>query len=385
MKILLIEDESTKLAAIVNEISTYELSNLSIEHAVSLTDAIQSIYRNTYDLIIFDMFLPMVTGDQIVNSTDTLIHTLNSLENFQGQSILITQYDIDSTDTFKFNAAGIVVVKYSTFDDKWKKSLGCQISKIIDSPRYDFLIFCALPEERQAFNQTDMTMGELINYRGLNCQHAKIGNYTGLCITSQRMGPIPMSITVTRALNYFTPKLALMCGICAGFDNNVNLLDLVICTTSWDYQIGKIQNGNFETETYQTAMNNSTIMTTLEQFFTNSQVVSDIKKDISDSNLLDNFKIHFSPMVSGSIVVADSDLMEVIHRKHRKLAGLDMEMSAFYEAANNNFSKPFFWGAKTVVDLGNTQKNSEYHIQGSILSARAITKAIPEIFEKHLE
>ena len=140
-KILLIEDESTKLAAIVNEISTYELSNLSIEHAVSLTDAIQSIYRNTYDLIIFDMFLPMVTGDQIVNSTDTLIHTLNSLENFQGQSILITQYDIDSTDTFKFNAAGIVVVKYSTFDDKWKKSLGCQISKIIDSPRYDFLIF----------------------------------------------------------------------------------------------------------------------------------------------------------------------------------------------------------------------------------------------------
>lgn len=379
VKILLIEDNETKSNDIIDVIQSFDI-DVSIEKAASIQTARRFLLCEKFDLIIFDMLLPDTDGaEEVVNSTDILMEEFAySNGNMSGESILITQYPIEAADIFKFNASGVVVVQYDITTDSWKKSLENKISKIIDTPRYDFLIFCALYEERQAYSQTDMEINESINYRGIDCQCMRIGQYKGLCITPHRMGPLSMSIIASRAFNYFQPKLVMMSGICAGVKENTNLLDLIIGDITWDYQTGKRRDGYFISEPYQTEMNNTEVKTTLKQISRDANFISDIKKDISNEYISDS-RILFAPMVSGSAVISDILEMERILEQHRKLAGLDMEMAALYEAAHNAFPQPLFFGAKTVVDFADSEKGDALHIAGSILSARFITKAIPQI------
>ena len=61
-----------------------------------------------------------------------------------------------------------------------------------------------------------------------------------------------------------------------------------------------------------------------------------------------------------------------IGMQHRKLAGLEMEMYSLYEAARQSLCRPLYFGAKAVVDLGDSSKDDELHTTASIISARLV-------------
>ena len=89
-----------------------------------------------------------------------------------------------------------------------------------------------------------------------------------------------------------------------------------------------------------------------------------------------------SPTTSGSAVISNEEAMSQIGTQHRKVAGLDMEMFSILQAASNSIQKPLFFGAKTVVDLGDTHKDSTLHTPGAALSARFVVDVIERILTK---
>lgn len=374
MHILLIEDQVDKITLIKDLISeNIHDSQYTITEAGNLAEARRQILSKSFDLIIFDIYLPIGNGintDAIDVSSD-IISEFSQSKNYQTETIAITKYDIDQLDNISlFNESGVTVVHYSASDQKWQDCLKLKIKRIIDKIKYDFLIFCALTKERSAYSQTDATLGTLKPLKGINCQDMKIGPFNGLCITPDKMGLVNMAISASKAIETFQPKIVAMSGICAGVDGEANLLDLIIGDLCWEYQTGKFKDNKFKQEPYQSPVDHR-IRVELEQLCESDDFVNKIKEGLFQTELK-NSRVFLGPISSGSAVIADTDKMIEIGMQHRKLAGLEMEMYSLYEAARQSLCRPLYFGAKAVVDLGDSSKDDELHTTASIISARLV-------------
>lgn len=380
MQILLIEDLDNKIKAI----EEFVLGNTGdtkpkITYANCLNDARREIIRKKFDLIIFDIFLP-INGDSQEDTNDIssdLISEFTQSKNYQAETIAITKYDTDQIENMRlFNEAGVTVVHYSDDNPIWKESLSSKLIKIADKIEYDFLIFCALGKERAAYSKTDAIVGDNTSVNGMDCQNLKIDGYSGLCIVPSNMGLVNMAITATKAIEMFQPKIVAMSGICAGVNGEANFLDIVVGEPCWEYQTGKFKDNTFKQEPYQSPLEHS-IKIDLKQFCESDENLNAIKSGLYQTEL-SNSKMFLAPMSSGSAVIADKNKMKEIGTQHRKMAALEMEMYSLYEAAKQSLSKPLYFGAKAVVDMGESSKDDDYHSSGTVVSARFVVKFLSE-------
>lgn len=377
MNILLIEDESVKkdsLIALINSVETND--EKKIDYVKSLASARRKILSEKFDLIIFDIYLPLKDGNEhSVDVSEDILSDFNHSINYQTESIAITKYEIvDIENIESFNELGITVVHYNENSDTWKDSLKQKIAKLSDKASFDFLIFCALSKERDAYEKSIAEVGEKKIIKGLDCQEVTIEGRKGLCIQPARMGLVNMAITASKAIEYFQPKLVAMSGICAGVKGESNYLDLIIGDTCWEYQTGKYKNKRFVQEPYQVSLDSS-IKTELSHFISNEQIISKFKEGLYCSELSVSGVV-LGPLSSGSAVIADEKKMEEIGLQHRKLKAIEMEMYALYEAANQSLSRPIYFGVKSVVDLGDTLKDDAFHGPACVLSARFVAEFI---------
>lgn len=217
-------------------------------------------------------------------------------------------------------------------------------------------------------------MGDLKQIAGLNCQEVSIDSYRGICITPSRMGLVNMAIASTKAIELFCPRIVSMSGICAGVPGESNLLDIVVGQVCWEYQTGKFKDGKFIQEPYQIALN-SVLKTELEQIAENSSLLEKLKRGLYDTELRDS-TIRIAPISSGSAVIADETRMKEIGGQHRKWAALEMEMYSLYEAASQSVYAPLCFGAKAVVDIGDSSKGDALHASACVISARFVVEVL---------
>lgn len=377
MNILLIEDEEAKrnsLTDIINDVHTNDGKKIS--YVKSLAGARRKILSEKFDLIIFDIFLPLKDGDELsVDVAEEILSDFNHSLNYQTESIAITKYGIGDVENIEsFNELGITVVHYNEDSDTWKDSLKQKIAKLSDKASFDFLIFCALSKERDAYEKSLAEVGEKKIIKGLDCLELTIDGLKGLCIQPARMGLVNMAITASKAIEYFQPKLVAMSGICAGVKGESNYLDIIIGDTCWEYQTGKYKDKKFVQEPYQISLGND-IRTELSHFISNEKVIVKIKEGLYFRELSES-GIVLGPLSSGSAVIADENKMKEVGVQHRKLKAIEMEMYALYEAAHQSLSKPIYFGVKSVVDLGDQLKNDEFHAPACVLSARFVAEFI---------
>ena len=376
MKFLLIEDNEEKNISVQSEIRATD-PNAEIIVADNLDDARISILSDEFDLIIFDLYLPIRNGEQEQDISDDLIRAFSKSKNYNCESIALTMYAEDDLPRAEFNNHGITIVSYD-HEGNWKSSLRRKIERVAAKPRCDFLVFCALSKERAAYSNTSAILGEMLTISGLNCQEISIGSIKGFCITPQRMGLVSMAITTSKALELFNPKIAAMSGICAGVTGETNLLDVVIGDICWEYQTGKFKNNIFLQEPYQASVSR-TLRVHLEQATENKTLLNSLKAGLFDTELKTS-KIHLGMISSGSAVIADVSKMEAIAAQHRKWSALEMEMYSFYEAAAQSLCQPQFFGAKSVVDMGDALKGDTLHASACVLSARFVVDILRKVF-----
>lgn len=378
MNILLIEDTESKKNAI-SLVMKEASPTAKITTSSNLADAMQKMTAKKFDLIIFDMYLPLSQGDTEQDYSSQLIEAFSKGKNSNTEAITLTQYPIDVIDNIQeFNLFGITVVHYDT-SEHWKQALCQKIYRASQKPKFDFLIFCALPKERQAYNQTTINILNVKNIANMDCQEVLLDGYRGLIIRPKAMGLVNMAIAVSRAIERFEPKIIAMSGICAGVTKESSYLDIIVGEICWEYQTGKFKQGKFIQEPYQVVIE-SQLQTDLQQSAEDQSILESIKMGLYHKELKDS-KIIIAPLSSGSAVIADDKKMKEICGQHRKMAGLEMEMYAMYEAARQSPIKPLFFGAKAVVDMGGESKADDFHEAACILSARYVVK----ILEKQLK
>jgi adenosylhomocysteine nucleosidase len=231
--------------------------------------------------------------------------------------------------------------------------------------------------EREAFNKCDIVVGEMRNIRGFDCQLIQIADHRCVCIKLPRMGLVEASVVTARAIERFRPRLVAISGICAGVPGEAKLGTLIVADPCWEYQAGKWSDNKFKIEPYAASIK-PTFRTHINQIIAADRLGHALKSDLGFDELRSE-EIIIAPLATGSAVIASKEYLERVAEQHRKVAGIEMEMYGVYKAAELATAPPLFFGAKTVVDMGDSKKGDTLHVYGSILSARFTAKVIASV------
>lgn len=376
MKILLIEDNPNKAKSIIGHLTAKGVADVDIIHAENMTD-FAAFLNYDIGLFIIDFKLPSFDGGTAIPNGNAILEAIIKSGKNDALMIAISSYPSEFPDVREqFEAHGCILSDYKA-TDVWKSTLDHLLTQLRKSLQLDFLIFCALKEERKPY--TTMLNGRGVNRGGIICWDFELSGKKGSIILMPQMGLVNAAIVAATCIDRYKPKIVAMSGICGGFKKQAELGQLIISKMVYEYQSGKWSDEGFQNEPYQVA--------------TDANLLSHIDILLDDENLLEQLEQGFrgdrpakytqpstAVFTSGSAVIADEKYLSQIETFHRKVQGLDMEIFAIQRAAELSSVKPVCLCAKTVVDLCNAEKEDKIHLYGSFVSARFVLKALEHYF-----
>ena len=309
VKVLIVEDEREKQAEIRAEVEGYFSDDVEFELCETFGDATRKIFEQTFDLIVIDLLVPRRPGEEPVDVSDEMIeHLSQSAKNRMTTVVAVTRFNaILKERQSAFTKAAIYLLPYDD-EDAWKSCLRMCMQRVSFKRVYDFVIICALDEERAAFqrvNGVDLIYGEMFSKDGLDCRAMTIGGHEGVCVLLPRMGLVDSSIVAANALSAFAPKLICMSGICAGFEGVVELGSLLVSDISWEHQAGKWRGRKFEFRHYHEALENK-VRTKISQMIEADPILASIRADLYSLPKPSEKAAVICPTVTGSAVIAST-------------------------------------------------------------------------------
>ncbi|WP_139017470.1 5'-methylthioadenosine/S-adenosylhomocysteine nucleosidase, partial [Bradyrhizobium sp. STM 3809] len=287
----------------------------------------------------------------------------------------------------RFDELGVLMIAFDS-NDAWRKSLSTFIESVdiksTSITQLDFLIVCALEEERQGFRSTELMKVSEVVVGGLNVQYVYLDGdrrYLGGILRLGQMGLVACTYETTLALNLFRIDILCMTGICAGFSKQASLGQIIVGSPAWEYQAGKWSLNGFEIAPTQIPLKSQTraiIDHTISK--PDFEQALEARLDSNCPRPALRSKPKLAPFVTGSAVIADSQRLTHIEQQHRKIAALDMETFGIYFAAHESPNSPrHFFSSKCIVDLADEKKNDNLHQYGCTVSARATELLLREL------
>jgi adenosylhomocysteine nucleosidase len=389
VKILIIDDNASKseeiAAALANTLGpdqTYTVTVVS-----TLSDAVRVLNIVAFELVILDLMLPYVVGvDADSRAGLELLRQLRSHEGINKAATVVALSAFpEEISTFRnrFVELGVIL---SSFDDdgSWKRLIQQVLqdlkSRAETSIDLDFLVICALEEEREGYNSCVKDLSAAV-VSGLNVRYVRLGGereLLGAIIRLSRLGLVAATFETSAALSVFRTKVLCMSGICAGFASESNLGQLVIASPAWEYQAGKWSDDGFEIAPLQVALRPGT-RAVIDQVIGRQSFCENLEVGLNPGWARPRLqsKPILAPFATGSAVIADRTRLEHIQKQHRKVAAIDMETYGVYYAANeSNKHVEHFFSIKAVVDFADRAKDDDLHHYGSSVSARATLQVI---------
>ena len=395
MKVLVVDDDEAKVAAIVSTIESSLGSKREhgITVASTLSNAIRVLGEISFDLIIMDLMLPYLTDGAAESRAG--LELLRQLRSVDGKnrttSVIGMSAFPEEVAAYrdKFDELGVLI---TTFDDTgtWSRSL-LRILEDVGSKSdaktdLDFLVICALEEERQGFEFTGLKKVSEVVVGGLNVHYVRLQGereYFGGLIRLGQMGLVASTYETAWALNVFRANVLCMSGICAGFSKEVNLGQVVVGSPAWEYQAGKWSKNGFEIAPAQIPLKSQT-RSIIDHVFSKEGFAQVLEAHIDASYPRPALRSKpiLAPFVTGSAVIADSQKLAHIEQQHRKVAALDMETFGMYFAAHEApTSLQHYFSAKCVVDLADSEKDDDLHHYGCSVSAKATELLLRELLK----
>ena len=255
MRVLMIEDDPGKLAAM--EGLVFQIDGRALFKVCGdIRGAFEELRAIRYDLVVLDLMLPFTEdGDPQDAGWELLQIISKSSLNRGARVVALTAFeDLYENQGQKFAEMGVLLVHYSKTSEDWKSTIRSILRGVSTRRRCDFVVVCALGIERDAFNHTRAQVGTRKNENGFDVTELKIGNYFGVCVLLPRPGLIEASVVTASAVERYRPQIVAMTGICAGVEGRVELGQVLVCMTCWEYQIGKYTEDGFEFEPYQCSL-----------------------------------------------------------------------------------------------------------------------------------
>ncbi|MBV7576561.1 hypothetical protein KW846_27965 [Pseudomonas sp. PDM32] len=376
MKILLIEDDDSKRKAIVTYLKSRGISDDDILRAKNMTDFAGYL---SYDigLFIIDFKLPNFDKGTISQNGKAILESIVKAGKQDALLLAISSYPAEFPELRDlYESHGCILADYS-LKKNWQSTLGHLLIQLKKNTKFDFVIFCALHEERNPY--VTLINGAQVNRGGVDCYDVEIGRKKGTVVLLPQMGLVNAAVTAGLCIDRLKPSLIGMSGICGGFPDRANKGQLFISSMAYEYQSGKWASDGFRQEPYQVPTDHVTL-TDLKILANSANLISELEQGFDGKRPTQTHKPEVGIFTSGSAVIADDTYLKQIEGIHRKVNALDMEVFAIQRAAELSHHKPPCICAKTVVDLCDQVKNDDLHVYGSYISAKFMIKAIQNFF-----
>lgn len=378
MKIMLIEDDDKKRRSILSHLHSRGISDRDILLAKNMTDFSANLNSNI-GLFIVDFNIPYIDNGSTAKTGLAILQSIIKSGQHNPEMIAISSYPDDFPDLRKaYEAHGCILQDFSN-KKEWQSALDHSLARLKKNVDMDFLIFCALPEERSPY--IAIVKGTRVERGGIDCYDIEIGSRRGSVILMPQMGLVNAAVTAAVCIDRFKPSIVGMSGICGGFQKRANLGQLIVSEMAYEYQSGKWASDGFKQAPYQVATHN-TVLTRLRALIDSEGLISDLETGFTGIRPSKVQSPEIGIFTSGSAVIADEKFMSQIEQIHRKVSALDMEVFAIHRASSLSPFQPPCICAKTVVDLGDPAKGDDLHAYGAYISARFLIRSVEDYFGK---
>jgi nucleoside phosphorylase len=378
MKIMLIEDDDKKYGAIISHLQNGGVLLNDIIRAKNMTDFAANLSADI-GLFIIDFKLPSIDNGAASQNGKAILETIVKAGKHDALLLAISSYPNDFPDLREsFEAHGCILADFAN-KKGWQSTLDHLLIQLKKNQKFDFVIFCALHEERKPY--ITLINGKQVTRSGVDCYDIEINGKKGTVILLPQMGLVSAAVTASLCIDRFKPSVVGMSGICGGFENRAHMGQLFVSSMAYEYQSGKWASDGFKQEPYQVPTDHVTL-TDLKALTNTNDLISELEQGFNGKRPGTAQKPEEGVFTSGSAVIADQQYLQQIERIHRKVNALDMEIYAVQRAAELSPYKPPCICAKTVVDLCNKDKADDIHAYGSYISAKFLIKAVNNFFTR---
>lgn len=379
MKIMLIEDNDRKRRAIVSHLNLRGIPDRNIIHAKNMTDFAANLNADI-GLFIIDFNLPSFDNGAASQNGKAILEVIIKAGKHDTLLLAISSYPADFPELRNFYEANGCILADFANKKGWQSTLDHLLIQLKKNLKFDFVIFCALQEERNPY--VALIRGTQVTRSGIDCYDIEIDGKKGSVILLPNMGLVNAAVTAGLCIDRFKPSVVGMSGICGGFANRAHMGQLFISSMAYEYQSGKWASDGFRHEPYQVPTDHVTL-TDLKALANSDGLLSELEEGFNGSRPSATQKPEVGVFTSGSAVIADQQYLQQIEAVHRKVNALDMEVFAVQRAAELSPHKPPCICAKTVVDLCDQNKGDDIHSYGSYISAKFLIKAVKNFFSQH--
>lgn len=377
------EDKSKVIISILNKVGATDF-----ELVTSAKDALKSMAKEKFDLLILDLQIPAVLGDDAEPKGGMqLVKEIEVRQNLNRPlSIIAITGHVEAYDDSRsfFEERGWAILLGVDDTERLESILRTQAIhlKRAKNIEYDVAIITALPtpELEQVLNlpckfqQISFEGDDNIYYEGefLDSfdQPRKI-----LATSAPHMGMAAAAALTATVCVKFRPKLIVMTGISAGVPGDTNIGDILVADPCWDWGSGKLTVRDDEV-VFLSAPTQIPLDSAARRIFqnisANSLYVSDIYTSWKNGKRPPNEpKVIVGPIATGSVVLEDPKTLATIQSQNRKAIGVEMEAFGVMSAAfYSGEPRPKAVAIKSVCDFADPTKNNEWQNYAAYTSAQ---------------
>lgn len=407
VSILIIDDTASKVTDIRTLLLKFDQINSDHIKCVQCTaDAQLELTKNKFDLVILDLYIPRLFGDQPdPENAIELLRLINEDDDIDKPYHLVgitREKTINKAYKSIFDTNLWYLLEYDEMNDSWKTKLSCKINYLIESKLimsykveydYDVAIITALqtPELSEVFKlnnnwqKIDVKNDDCNTYYSTIMTNDKGEKIKCVASSAYQMGSTASSLLTSKIVSVFRPRYLFMTGICAAiYDSKVSLGDVLVATEVWDGASGKIKEINDDSQLflpdYRHLSLSSAFLNIINRLKNNRKLLNKIRESFPTQNGLPQtiLNIHTGPMASMPAVISSQTISNELSKHSRKLLGIEMEAYGVFFAANN-VSQPrpqIIASLKSASDYADKHKADDYQEYCSYTSARLLEHII---------
>lgn len=398
MRVLIVDDDLKKIEAVRDYFVERGVDIGDIASAEHAAGARIILEQKIFDILLIDVLLPVRKNahPRGEDSVELLRQIVDDGTTPAPRYIIGMTASLDAREAFAgdFNSLVTQILHIAPGEDAWRDSLAALLLLIkrVDTAEnandYDICVLNALraPELEAVYESWPLHLGaEKLLRRNILCRTGTItldGSERRIaCAHMSQVGPVASTHAATALIAEFRPRVLLMTGICGGFADHVNVGDIVVAETSWDWQAGKwTDQGTLATALDQRDASAELVASTRG---VEAEVLTGLHKGYPNAKPDTIPRLVIGPMVTGSSVVASLDIQKVFRGQHRKMVAVDMECYGLYYAAENHPGAPVRTICiKSVSDLADRTKGDDFQNYCSHMSALVALDVVRRHFER---
>lgn len=396
--ILIVDDKPEKYGDLVARLNVEGISADVVLFASCLRDGLDSLRTRNFDVLIIDMLLPETPwGVPAPNGGAKLLTHLHEDPELRTPKYIIgvtAAAEDDSEVVALFASQPWLLIRSSGGGNPWQERLAqlivhaLAIERSQDELEYgvDICFLAALKSpELEALLATDVQLGnpELVD----NTTFARLGTLATstkplsvVATNCLRMGSTESALVTFKMISRYRPRIMVLFGICAGFEDKVDYGDVIAADPCWDYTSAKISVDEKGARTVAYSPDfigiDSDLRSRLEILGDDKIFFNTLHESWQGDKPRAPPKLFVAPSATGPAVVADAkELAEIRRLQHRGTIGLEMEAYGVYCAARMaTRPRPVFVSVKSVCDFSTFLKDDKYQKYAAYTSARTVVE-----------